>query len=123
MAQSLGDSDRFPRRLSLRVPFQGQLDAIRRAAPQHELDIQHLRHGDFLYKACFWAGINCILGKLPRLVDTCLERVQRQLRRYEYGGRGDYESTWSVLPFRWAFDEFHDTPYYRAGYPGRRRVG
>ncbi|KAL2196650.1 hypothetical protein P885DRAFT_69152 [Corynascus similis CBS 632.67] len=116
MAQSLGDLDPLVWRLVTRVPFQDQLDAIRRAVPRHELDIQHLCHSDFMYKACFWAGINCILGKLPRLVEECLDRVYRQLRRHEREGVGEYASVSPVLPFRWAFEEFEDTPFYHDRY-------
>lgn len=113
MAQSL-ELDQFSRRLVSRVPFQDQLDGIRRAVPRHEVDIHSLSHRDFIHKAYFWAGINFILGKLPHLAEACLDRVHRHLRRYGHRMNGEQATPFPVFPFRWAFEEFEDI--YPSGY-------
>lgn len=115
MAQSL-QSRRHYWGLMSRVPFQDQLDAIRRAAPQHEMDVHNLCHSDFMDKGCFWAGVNCILGKLLGLVNECLKQVHRQLPHYEHKRGDKYPSASSVFPFRWAFEDFLDSPLYRERY-------
>ncbi|KAK7725588.1 hypothetical protein SLS63_008043 [Diaporthe eres] len=90
--------------LLARVPFQDQLDAIKRVIPQHENTLEHLRHRDFLNKARFWAGINYILGRIPDLVGKSLARVFRTIRRHEPG--------WSaLLSFQGVFPEFEE-PWY-----------
>lgn len=92
------------RRLLARVPFQDQLDAIKRVIPQHENTLEHLRHRDFLNKARFWAGINYILGRIPDLVGKSLARVYRTIRRHEPG--------WSALSsFQGVYPEFEE-PWY-----------
>ncbi|KAJ4415336.1 hypothetical protein N0V82_007386 [Gnomoniopsis sp. IMI 355080] len=100
MAAQPLDSDRWSMWLTARIPFQDQMDAIRRAVPNQKVDIHNLCHSDFMYKACFWAGINYILGKLSGLVGDFLNQAIRQLRRYEHGR---YANSSPVLPFRWAW--------------------
>jgi hypothetical protein len=87
--------------LHCRVPFQDQLDAIRRAVPQQELTMQHLRHKDFMHKALFWAGVNYALGKLPELIQLSMHETQSILY-VEYLRSGRHSAPAS-LPFRWVF--------------------
>ncbi|KAI0388316.1 hypothetical protein F5Y17DRAFT_238009 [Xylariaceae sp. FL0594] len=89
---------------SARVPLLDQLIAIRRVTPQRKLRIEDLYDVEFLQKASFWAGVNFILGKLPHLVEDCLEwlflryddRTHRRLGMEEAD-----EAPHPVSHFRW----------------------
>lgn len=96
------------RRLLARIPFQDQLDAIKRVVPHHENTMNHLRHQDFLSKARFWAGINYVLGRIRELISRCLDRVSRSLRRREH------RDNTALSSFQWALPEF-DEPWYGYG--------
>ncbi|KAK0750585.1 hypothetical protein B0T18DRAFT_288013, partial [Schizothecium vesticola] len=65
----------------------------------------------------FWAGINCILGKLVSLVQQCLAQASRRLREIQRHPPAPEDGLTVSLwyPFRWALDE-NEIGFYMEDY-------